>query len=91
MIFFLLNKKKIEDSKIIYIEKNSLTAFEKFYESFRNNLNNINYIFTETEDIRDIVNHDFFQSSYSNKVVNKMISSFIKYLTNEDLKLYLRI
>lgn len=89
--FFLLNKKKIEDSIIIYVEKNSLSTFKKFYESFRNNLNNINYIFTETDDIRDLVKHDFSQSSYSEKVVNKMISSFIKHLNNENLKLYLRI
>lgn len=89
--FFLLNKKKIEDSIIIYVEKNSLSTFKNFYESFRNNLNNINYIFTETDDIRDLVKHDFSQSSYSEKVVNKMISSFIKHLNNENLKLYLRI
>ncbi len=88
--FLFINKKKIEDSKIIYIEKDSLSLFDQFYKKSKNNIKNIEYIFTETDAVNDITTNTFSKSKYSNAIVNKMISSFIKNLKKENLKLYLR-
>ena len=88
---FLSKKiKKIEDSKIIYIEKNCILLFKQFYKNYYNNLKNIDYIFTDIEDINDIIKNEFPENNYSIDDVNKIMATFIKSLINENLKLYSR-
>jgi hypothetical protein len=82
--------KKIEDSKIIYIEKNCILLFKQFYKNYYNNLKNIDYIFTDIEDINDTIKNEFSETNYSIDDVNKMMATFIKSLINENLKLYSR-
>ena len=88
--FLLEKKKKIKDSKIIYIEKDCISLLEQFYKDYYNDLKNVDYIFTNTKDINDAIKNEFSETNYSTDDVNKMMASFIKSLVNENLKLYLR-
>ena len=88
--FILKNKKKINDSKFIYLTKEQISIFDKFYNIYSENLENIFYIFSETDEINNVIKNEFVKLDYQNNDIDLMISNFLRSLSNAKLSMYFR-
>ncbi len=84
------DKSKIKSSQIIYISKNKSSEFQKFYKLFNEEIKYLSYIFSEIDDIENIINASFIKINYTKDQIKEIISSFSTGLANSNLSFYFR-
>ena len=84
------DKSKIKSYQIIYISKNKSSEFQKFYKLFNEEIKYLSYIFSEIDDIENIINASFIKINYTKDQIKEIISSFSTGLANSNLSFYFR-